>query len=127
MPLVHAEFQLRGKVPSKKNKKLLTRGRIITLPERQVALQALTLQARAFWGARGPLTTVNVDLDFRISDVRQDLDNMVSSAMDVLKDARVIVDDSSNHVKCIVATCAKVERGGEGVNVSITGKEERDE
>lgn len=120
--LVTVKFFLRGKVPSKKNSKMLCRGRLITKPVYQAQLRDLETQAALNY--IGPsLTDVCVDLHFHISNRRQDIDNAVSGAMDVLKNASVIVDDSMAHVKCIFSTFKQVPKGDEGVLVAITGRE----
>jgi Holliday junction resolvase RusA-like endonuclease len=115
------EFFLLGKVPSKKNSKMLTRGRLITKPEYQAMLKSLTLQAKAEWRSKDPLTLVDVDFLFHVSNRSQDIDNAVSGALDVLKDAGVIVDDSMMHVRRIYARYERVNKGNEGVLVRISG------
>lgn len=120
--LVTSEFELHGRCPSKKNSKLVTRGRVITRPVYQAELQSLTLQARAIWTRKAPLTNCGVDLFFRASSYAQDLDNAVSGLMDCLVDAGVIASDNMNHVRCIFAQRMRVPRGKEGVRVRITGQ-----
>jgi Holliday junction resolvase RusA-like endonuclease len=116
------EFFLDGKVPSKKNSKMITRGRLITKPEYQVRLKELTWQAWAEWGNMPPLTAACIDLHFHISTVRGDMDNKIGGLMDCLKDARVIVDDSFSHVRCILSTWQSVPKGKEGVTVKVSGE-----
>lgn len=119
--LVTSEFELHGRCPSKKNSKLIARGRVITKPAYQAELQSLTLQARAAWAGKPPLTNCDMDLFFRASSYSQDLDNAVSGLMDCLVDAGVIADDNMNHVRCIFAQRMRVPRGNEGVRVRVTG------
>jgi Holliday junction resolvase RusA-like endonuclease len=119
------EFSLAGKIPSKKNSKMIARGRIITKPQYQVYLASVVWQCKSIWVGSPPLTNCDVDLLFFISNSRQDLDNMQSSLLDCLKIARVISDDSTRHVRRISSSIERVPRGQEGVRVRITGTPEQ--
>lgn len=122
-PLLTHEFELRGRCPSKKNSRLIAHGRLITKPAYQADLQSLTLQARAAWAGKPPLTDCDLDLFFRVSSFAQDLDNAATACIDCLRDAGVLMNDNMNHVKCLFARRLRVSKGHEGVTVRVTGVE----
>lgn len=123
MNLVSHIFMLRGFCPSKKSSRMWTRKRLITNPAYQVMLGPLLLQIRNQWHSGKPLTNADVSVTFFVSHLNQDLDGASASAMDLLKTAGVIVDDSMGHVHREVFDFRLVEKGYEGVTIRINGVE----
>jgi Holliday junction resolvase RusA-like endonuclease len=86
---------LEGHVPSKKN--LLRRsknGGMFRNREVSKYIDAITLQAKALWGGRAPLSKPRIEATFYCKDQRGDLDNKWTTVQDCLVAAGVIENDN---------------------------------
>lgn len=121
---IEHSFFIAGKIPGKKNNKFLARGRLITDPEIQKRLQAVTHEIwLVHWSRLPALTDAEVEMEFHLSALNGDLDNKLTSVIDCLKDAGVLVNDSAKHLRKIGASFVLVKRGDEGVDVFVSGVE----
>ena len=118
---VERTYSMTGCVPSKKNSKLLARGRIITKPEYQQRIDALAFQI----GNQGPpMTATVIDFVVRISGMdASDLDGQQTTCLDILKTRKAIVDDAPAHVTALSTHWELVPRGSESTEICVRGYE----
>jgi Holliday junction resolvase RusA-like endonuclease len=91
---VTATLVLKGHCPSKKNLwKRGKGGRTYIDDETAALIDALTAQAQAQW-KHEPVTHPNMYVEFHVRDRRRDRDNMLTTILDCLRDADVIVNDN---------------------------------
>jgi hypothetical protein len=95
---VEETFFLPIPVPTKKNGKSAFSGRVVIPKATRDVLDAITQAAAIAWRGRPPLSNVTLDLTFHTSNLRQDDDGAVTSCVDSLVDAGVMVDDSRLHI-----------------------------
>lgn len=117
---------LPGVIPAKKNGKMLTGRRIITAPKTQAAIAGITsrlLAARVEQLKRLTLARFTIELEIRVSNLGStDPDNCATTLLDSLREAGVIVNDNPNHSRHGRWDVVEVERGQEGVNVTVIGE-----
>lgn len=97
LPIRLHTLKLVGPVPSKKNN-LAPRGpkgRLGVSRHIQSQLDALVMQAMMQWGRKAPLEHPSMDFRIHCLSGQQDRDNIVTSLLDCLKKAGVILDDST--------------------------------
>lgn len=82
-------------------------------------IAALTWQARSQWGARPPLIHPAMTLVFYVKDQRGDLDNMLSTTLDILKVAGVLRDDNMKHFKGPVTFWGEIDKEQERTEISF--------
>ena len=88
---------LRGSVPTKKNqlRPRAGRGRAHRYDASTAAdLERLITYARIQWGPRDPLESPRMEFRFFVLNARQDRDGILTTILDCLKTARVLIDDS---------------------------------
>lgn len=90
-----------GNLPAKKNR-LRPRGRRFggrahRYDKKTTAeLLSMELQARAAWGSLPPIAGPNIEIRLFLFNKRKDPDGIWTTVLDVLKKARVIVDDRAS-------------------------------
>jgi hypothetical protein len=92
------QFKLQGHIPGKKN--LLRRsknGGMFRDEDISVQINLLTLQAKRQWIGRARLDVPRAHFMFYVMDQRSDLDNKLTTILDCLKAAGVIVNDNIKH------------------------------
>ncbi len=97
VPMRLHRLRLVGPVPSKKNAWGIRAGGRIGITDRsvQASIDALILQARIQWGPRNPLEHPTLDFCFHVTSGSQDRDNQMTTLMDVLTKAGVLMDDNT--------------------------------
>jgi Holliday junction resolvase RusA-like endonuclease len=115
---------LRGDLVSKKNRIRTARGKGGHYDRKTAdTIQNLILQARTQWGARcevGRFT--NITLKLWLHNWRKDRDGILTTLLDVLKQARVIHDDSCLRLNgwIYVAPAEACELRDERVEITLT-------
>ena len=86
---------LNGHCPAKKNLWKRGRGgRVYLNSEAQGQIDYLTLQAAKKWSGKQPLIHPDCSVQFSVRDQRGDRDNKLSTILDVLQKAGVVLNDN---------------------------------
>lgn len=111
-------------IPSKKNSKMMTRGMLITKPETQriLANVVMFMQLESRKQNISNLTNCEVLIKLYMNNLRSDADNALSSILDCLKNAGVLVNDSAKHVRVVRAEVVDCEAGAEGAAIAVIGE-----
>lgn len=130
---VRMTFFLRGKIPSKANRKLIAmrdrNGAYLDKPryylprELKTQLLNLEMQARMAWGHRKPLVEVAIHYSWHMSAFNSDEDNRTKSVGDLLQSAGVIKTDSDATILRRSSDRVKCAPGDEGVQITVAGYE----
>lgn len=107
-PSVHLHLRQHGHVPSFKNNKMLTRGRLITNPKRQKQMDAITLD----------LKCQLISLFRTTEDVTQTEPSRLCSI--ALREHSRKFDDSVQWIPKITIEVKNVRKGFEGADITIT-------
>jgi hypothetical protein len=86
---------LQGHIPSKKN--MLRRsknGGMFRNSSVADQIDALTIQAKAAWRGREPLSCNPIGMVFLVTDLRSDIDNKATTVLDCLVKAGVLKNDN---------------------------------
>jgi Holliday junction resolvase RusA-like endonuclease len=116
-------LELFGHVPSKKNQWRPRKGGGIRLDRRAKApIEFLIAQAQFGWrmitkGA--PLEHPKLTVQFFVRDQRADRDNKLSTLLDVLQEAGVLVDDNIRRCNGVITLLPAIVREKEGVTIEI--------
>lgn len=90
---------IHGPIPAKKNRWHRGKGGRMYYDRPEVAgqIESITHQLAVLW-RRDPISGATVDIIFYCKDRRGDLDNMLTTLLDCMKTAGVIVDDNLLHL-----------------------------
>ena len=111
---------LRGHCPSKKNLWRRGRGGRTYIDDKTADLiDALTVQARAQW-KHEPVTHPDVRVQFFARDRRRDRDNLLTTVLDCLREAGVIVNDNIKSFNGAVILLPAVVDKDERVVIEVT-------
>lgn len=109
---------LQGKVPSKKNNyRYSAKGGYIPR-ETSSLLNALELQVRSQW-KRDTLESAVIGATFYVKDGVSDLDNKLTSMIDILVKAKVVRNDNIKRVRRISAEAVIIKGGDEYSEVTV--------
>lgn len=117
-----ANFTIQGRIPSKKNSRVLSyvNGRIRSFPNKQYT----QWHKRVIWTLPN-IRFERVDLitvDFWMPDKRRtDLTNKVESIMDLLVDAGMIPDDNCEIVRSLLLRYQGIDRENPHVDIKLEG------
>lgn len=125
------KFDIAGQVPSKKNNKRIlknsrTGNRFIANSEKfndwhEKALREVCLSKAAKYRNKPRKNPLSIRMSFYNKDNRRhDLDNMVSSVLDLLVDAGYLEDDHCKIVSSMLVVFRGVDRKNPRVEVTIT-------
>jgi Holliday junction resolvase RusA-like endonuclease len=81
-------------------------------------IDALTAQAQAQW-KHEPVTHPNVYVEFHVRDRRRDRDNLLTTVLDCLREAGVIVNDNIAQFNGTVVLLPAVMDGDERVKIEV--------
>lgn len=116
------KFTLLGSVPPKKNSRniFVRRGRVINVPSPRYKIW----EEQCLWQLKGQRPILNgiksLTATFWVPDNRaRDLDNMLSSVMDLLVKAGVLVSDAWQEVRPITIDCGGVDKSNPRVEITI--------
>jgi Holliday junction resolvase RusA-like endonuclease len=112
---------LRGKVPSKKNVWRHGKGRTYIDRETKALIDALTAQAQSQWN-RAPVTHPDMRVQFFVRDKRRDRDNLLTTLLDCLREAGVIVNDNIAQFNGTLVLLPSVIDQNERVTVAVENK-----
>ena len=110
-------LMVEGPIPGKKN--LLRRSRnggMFRDKKVSAQLDAITWQLKAQW-MREPLIHPALEFVFRCKDLRSDLDNKLTTCLDCMQDAGILVKDNLKHLRGPITIYG--ELGPEGVDIMI--------
>ena len=107
-----AVLTIKGFIPSKKNQYKAGRGRIYIPEDVKVRLLDIESQLRRQWHPRARVRHPNVLYRLVTHTDRQDKDNMVTTVLDCMKKAGVIVDDSIKEHNGWATTAPALLHGG---------------
>jgi Holliday junction resolvase RusA-like endonuclease len=111
---------LHGHCPSKKNLwKRGNGGRTYIDSETKALIDSLTIQARAQW-KHEPVTHPDMRVQFYARDRRRDRDNMLTTILDCLREAGVIVNDNIAQANGTVVLLPAVIDQNERVTIEVT-------
>lgn len=94
MPKGQHRLVLRGHVPSKKNLLRVANGHGYRDTKVVAEIEALRTYARIAWGLRRPLEHPKIEVRFFVKERRGDRDNMLTTILDCLTSAGVLVNDN---------------------------------
>lgn len=120
-------LRLRGELPSKKNDRQIRRWGprvgIGNSREKEVLMAALAWQAREQWGQREPLEHPKMSFQFTVKHRRKDRDNLLTTVLDVLVTAGVLVSDSISKFNGTLTILPAIinKHAEEGVEIGIYG------
>lgn len=115
-------LDLQGEVPSKKNLNRYGKHGVYRVKPVQQAIEALELQARMQWRAAGMDGAVeHPELQFSLvfAKFSKDRDNAVTTILDVLQAAGVLVDDNANRCNGVM-TVHPAKRGDPSSRIILT-------
>lgn len=116
MEILHLTIQ--GRIPSKKNSTINIRHTRLPSNKARQWMRDAGVQIMAFKGKK--LKNVDIQFEFWMPDNRKtDLDNKVTSVLDLLKDMEVIADDSWQNVPSFYARCRGIAKENPRVEIWI--------
>lgn len=122
-------FRLRGHLPTKKNNLRRSRnGRLFRAAVATDEMAPVQMQIQAQWKRRPPFERAIVDATFYLEPKRRgDGDGMLTTLLDLLKQAGVITDDNWRRVVRCGATCIPTVAGDERIEVRVESFDGRTE
>jgi Holliday junction resolvase RusA-like endonuclease len=120
---VTATLVLKGHCPSKKNLwKRGKGGRTYIDHETAAIIAVLTAQAKAQW-KREPVTHPNILVQFYVRDKRRDRDNMLTTLLDCLCKAGVLVNDNMAQCNGLLVVYPALVDKNERAEVCVTKRQ----
>lgn len=114
-------LEIPGHVPSKKNLWGPRKGGGIVLnATARQEIQTLITYARIFWGPRKPISHPVLVIEFHVLHARADRDNKLSTILDVLQKAGVIVNDNIAHCNAQITLAPAVIGGASKTVIQIS-------
>lgn len=109
---------LLGPCPSKKNLLRVGKGRLFRRKDVAAAIDSLTLQARAQWCAP-PVEHPTLCFRFYVPSLRSDRDNRLTTILDCLQAAGVLVNDNSKHANGVMTILPAVVDKNERTEIEV--------
>jgi Holliday junction resolvase RusA-like endonuclease len=118
---VQTKLSLRGPCPAKKNLwRSNGKGAMFLDATIKAQIDSLTIQARSQWH-RPPVESPEMEFTFFVAAARRDRDGMLTTVLDCLQDAGVLLNDNiaHNNGRTVLHPCRFVSAGKERVDVEI--------